>query len=145
MYYFNRFRFITWDHNLAFGSTVWTFNANNAAQWNIFDPTSGYRPLIERVLEVPEWNEEYLEKVDEFLEGPFSKEKLDPRIAALRARIRPYVLGTTGDKAPYTVLTSPDHFDRGMKEKLSPVDWRPVPGLEAFIEDRRDYLHSVLD
>jgi len=140
-----RFRFITWDHNQAFGSPANEFRARDAAEWDIFDPAWGYRPLITRILEVPEWNTAYLARVRDLRDGPFEEAAFEKRVTELHDLLRPWVVGPKGEVAPYTVLPSTDFFDRGLTEKLTPTGWVPIPGLLQFSTERRDYLHTVLD
>jgi len=140
-----RFRFITWDHNQAFGSPANIFRAKDAAEWDIFDPAYGYRPLISRILEIPEWRESYLDRVKAFRDGPFARVAFEKRVDEFHALLRPWVVGTTGEVAPYTLLADPDHFDRGLTEKLTPIGWVPIPALLNFATERRAYLDKVLD
>jgi hypothetical protein len=140
-----RFRFITWDHNMAFASPILDYRAKDAAGWDIVEPGDGYRPLIDRILEVPEWREAYLDRVRKLLVGRFSEEEFDRRARELHELLAPWVVGPTGEVPPWTVLTLASHFVRGLTEKLTPVGSLPIPGLLTFAKERRAYLHSVLD
>jgi spore coat protein H len=137
-----RARFITWDHNLAFGSPVALFTAQNAHRWSILDPFEGERPLIERVLEIPEWRAEYERQVLALLDGPLSEAVMDERIDTLHNLLRPHVFG--GERPPFTLLGDPSEFLRGLTEVISAGAGKDVPGLLTFLTARRAFINSAL-
>ncbi len=139
-----RFRFIPWDHNQSFAVPIEPFSAGSAHEWDIFDPRRGRRPLIQRVLEVPEWKARYLDLVRDLLDGPLAKERIDGRIAELHELLRPHVVPPNGERFPHTLLDDPYDFDRNVHESVPGKGKMRSPGLVEFLDRRREFLRSVL-
>ncbi len=136
--------FITWDHNMAFASVIPFFNASTAHQWDILDPTDGNRPLIDRILEVPEWNVEYRQLVLDLLDGDLAEAVMTTRIEDLNALLAPHVIGSQRERVPYTLLLNSGDFDRGL---TAPVDYAggpDIPGLLPFLSNRRQFIEAIL-
>jgi len=136
--------FITWDHNMAFASVIPFFTAATAHQWSILDPTQGSRPLIDRVLEVPEWNADYRQEVLALLDGDLAEAVMTQRILDLNDLLAPHVIGAVRERAPYTLLLNSGDFDRGVTDLVSYQPGLSIPGLLPFLSSRRAYIESIL-
>lgn len=139
-----KFWFLTWDHNMAYASVIPPFDAATAHQWDILDPTDGNRPLIDRVLEVPEWNVEYRQNVLALLDGDLAEAVRTKSIEDLNELLSPHVVGPTGEVKPYTLLLSPDDFDRGLTLPVRYAGGTTIPGVLKFLSDRWAYVDAVL-
>jgi len=121
-----RFRFITWDLDLAF-STIW------ADKWTI-DPFFMYgqpgRPLITRLLSRPRWRQAYLAHIRTLLQADFRWDVLEPRIRTVQTRIDAAV--RTDPIKIYGYTAFKDNVTRTLSGRIS--------GLKPFVETRRAFL-----
>jgi spore coat protein CotH len=87
----DRFYFIPWDVDLAFG--VWGFAGSAAQQTelSIMQPYTGDHPLIRRLLAMPEVRAAYQEHVRRILATSFRVDRIEATIARTRAAIRPAI------------------------------------------------------
>lgn len=92
------FSILPWDYNMSFGG----FGEGGGAISNqgstglaIDQPVQGasleQRPLLGKLLEVPEYKELYHQYINEFVNGPFSSAKMEAEIERVAALIRPYL------------------------------------------------------
>jgi spore coat protein H len=140
-----KFVFVGWDHNEAFGAfNPPGFGPDNIHTFNILDPRIGEKPLIQRVLENPTWNQQYLALVQQLLDGPLVSATIDARMDAWHDLIRRYVTGTEGESYPYTLLGNPNDFDANLAITVPPFGPQSVVGLRGFLTNRRTYVESVL-
>jgi spore coat protein CotH len=93
-----KFTIIPWDLNMSFGNFNSGLDRNGIINFLIDEPTAGTladRPLVARLLAVPEYLDTYHEYIKEMINGPFSSEVMDARIDELADLIRPYVAADT--------------------------------------------------
>lgn len=115
-----KFYFIPWDCNESFGTFYGSRNAGNMHQWDIFNPTdAGPKPLIEKILEVPEYMAEYTAKIRVLLAGPLSESEITQRIETLHNLARPYVIGSQGEFPPNTLLSNQNLFDENLYSNIT--------------------------
>ncbi len=79
----NRFEFIPWDLDMTFGIGAAPEKLTVEGH-----SVKGRNYLFERLLQIPAYRNYYKERLLWLIEGPFSLEKLDPRIQALHESLR---------------------------------------------------------
>jgi len=141
-----KFTVIPWDLNMSFG----TFNAgldrDGVINYFIDEPTAvpvTERPLVSRLLSVPEYLETYHEYLSELVYGPFSFKTMVDKIDEVAAMIRPYVEDDT------LKFFSTRQFEVNLREGVTPRG--DVPGmqlsigLKAFVRERGDSIREQLN
>lgn len=100
-----RFWLIPWDLDLAFDSTPWV---HIAPAWNakatctcvkppMYDPQTP--PACDGMVKhLTAWQTDYDREVDKFLAGPFSNARVEEKLAAWTAQLRPLVMEAAGVK-----------------------------------------------
>ena len=74
-----KFVFISWDHDNSYGAlSKGEFNPKTIHTFDVDRPWFGDKPLIERVLAVPEYRERYDALVRTLLAGPLGEDKSTP-------------------------------------------------------------------
>ncbi len=100
---------LPWDYNLAFGGFQ-SGNASSVVNFPIDTPVSGVsmedRPLISKLLEVPEYKEKYHEYLQQLVDGYFSSGTFAETILALDAKIGSYVKNDTTSFTTYEAYES---------------------------------------
>ncbi|MGL5437696.1 MAG: CotH kinase family protein [Lachnospiraceae bacterium] len=85
---------LPWDYNMAFGGFQ-SENASDVVNFPIDTPVSGVsmedRPLISKLLEVPEYRESYHQYLQEIVDGYFADGKFEQTVDALDQMIGEYV------------------------------------------------------
>ncbi|MFV0344448.1 MAG: CotH kinase family protein, partial [Anaerocolumna sp.] len=85
---------IPWDYNLSFGGFQ-SSDATSVVNFPIDTPVSGIsieeRPLLSKLLEVPEYLEKYHTYIQEIVDGYFADGKFDEKIETLNTLISDYV------------------------------------------------------
>jgi spore coat protein CotH len=89
-----RFEFIPWDLNESFGNFK-TRNAKQMLDLDIYYPTHGPKVLIDRILDVPEFEKSYREIMGSLLEKQFSESRMHGKIDAAYKRIKEAVHADT--------------------------------------------------
>jgi spore coat protein CotH len=105
-----KFTIIPWDLNMSFGNFNSGLDRNGIINFLIDEPTAGAvadRPLVARLLAVPDYLETYHRYISEMINGPFASEVMDASIDALADLIRPYV---TADTLKFFTLKSFESF-----------------------------------
>ncbi len=140
-----KFYLIPWDCNESFGSFYGSYNAENMTEWDILHPVDmQLKPLIEKVLWVPEYMDAYKIKVRDLLDGLLSEPVIFPRIDELHDIARPYVIGPDGEFMPYTLLHHQEEFDDNIDSDVPPFGPHRNLGLKPFLVDRRAYIDTVI-
>lgn len=88
-----KFRILPWDLNMSFGG-FGSASYEQMVSAKIDEPTLGPvadRPLIAKLLEVPEYRERYHGYLQELINGYFDPERFEVRARELQALIAPYV------------------------------------------------------
>jgi len=130
------FSIIIWDLNEAFGNFTCGCNQNDILGFVIDEPTCGppeSRPLVSKLLELPELKEAYRSHLQMLIEGPFSPNEMSSRIHAAADLIRPYV------EADNTKFYSTMDFENALTQNLG-----QVIGLEHFVEQRTQHIADQL-
>lgn len=84
----NKFVFLPWDLNHAFGAFTMMGSPDQLADWSIRTPYTGRNRLVERVLAIKENEEAYRAILRKLTTTVFSPQKLHPEIEAMEKRIR---------------------------------------------------------
>lgn len=84
----NKFVFLPWDLNHAFGAFTMMGSADQLADWSIRTPYTGRNRLVERVLAMKENEEAYRVTLRKLTATVFTEEKLHPEIEAMEKLIR---------------------------------------------------------
>lgn len=99
-----RISILPWDYGLSFGGFQ-SGDANSVINFPIDTPVSGVsmedRPLINKLLEVPEYKEKYHEYLRQIVDGYFNSGIFEDRITALDAKINEYVKNDTTSFTTY--------------------------------------------
>ncbi len=95
---------LPWDYGLSFGGFQGG-SADNTINFPIDTPVSGVsmeeRPLISKLLEVPEYREKYHEYLKQIVEGYFKSGTFEETIRALDVKINDYVKNDTTSFTTY--------------------------------------------
>ncbi|WP_242854409.1 CotH kinase family protein [Oxobacter pfennigii] len=85
---------LPWDYNLAFGGFQ-SGNASDVVNFPIDNPVSGVsmenRPLLSKLLEVPEYLEKYHVYLQEILDGYFNNGKFEKKVEEINEMISDYI------------------------------------------------------
>jgi hypothetical protein len=92
----NRFRFIPWDVDHAFGRIFG--DQGELARMSVHTPWASPNRFLERVFRVPAFKELYLARLREFSESLFSPERLAAQVDEIAGAIRPSVEGESPEK-----------------------------------------------
>ena len=140
----NKFGFIPWDLDLAWGSFFLLATREEREQASIWHPWVGRHRLLERVMSVESFRGLYRAHLEDFLQRLFVPERLHRRVDEVAAIIRPAVAAESAFRL--------DKFDQAVGRK--PV--RPGPesamgadrtahDVKAFITRRAASVRAQLD
>ncbi len=124
---FNRFEFIIWDVNLAFGGRT------SKDTLNIFYHPQN-RPLIERLLQYEKYKSDYLTAIQEHINNGFNPEILLPKVDSLFEFIKDYYFADT--LKMYSNAEIMFSFDENLGN---------IPGLRPFIKNRYKNILEQLE
>ena len=154
----NRFRFLPWDLNHAFGKFPMTGTPADQMQGRFFPPNVSRNPLVEKLLASPARVEIYRRHVREILEQHFQPARLHAQVDAVAKLLR--------EAIPGDLLYTPEEFDRAVSgaagaaganraEPRPTRSGRPGPGgpggrergpsLKDWITGRAASLQAQLD
>ena len=137
-----KWQWIKWDANEAFGSYGF-FGGANPSTLNI-DYHSENRPLLERIFSNSNLMDQYTSEVCLLMNTIFNPEYLNPIIDDLKALIQDEVY------ADNNKMFSNNDFDQNIENDLGGggpggPPGGPIQGLKSFVQERYDYLTSVVD
>lgn len=105
------------------GNSSFETNMATSPSWGPFKNTTNVNyPLLNKLLNIPEWRQRYLAHYRTILHETFTTEKANALIDTIDARIKALVSSDTKKLYPYSQYTS------------------GVPGLKTFVANRRAYL-----
>lgn len=111
-----RLVWIPWDQNKAFVGSMASCGDKDpgalpdTSESILYLEFSTQWPLISRILAEQPYREKYETYLGEVLEGAFEESSFSARATALHEMIEPYVVGDSGEVAPYTNLSSEAAF-----------------------------------
>jgi spore coat protein CotH len=141
-----KFTVIPWDLNMAFGTHNAGLDRDGIINFFIDEPTAvppDERPLVSRLLAVPEYLETYHRYLYDLLDGPFSPDVINVKIQEIADMIRPYV------EADTLKFYSTHEFEINLRENIEPR--RQVPGMQLsiglipFVRERGDSIRQQLE
>jgi hypothetical protein len=151
----NRFRFIPWDLNHAFGKFPMVGTPTDQMQGRFMPPNVSANPLIEKVMAEPENAAAYRRHVQQILEHFFQPARLHAQVDAIVTLIR--------DAIPGDALYTPEEFARavgGVEARdgeaeaprgaqrpggRGPAGWDRGPSLKNWIAGRAESLQAQLE
>jgi CotH kinase protein/Lamin Tail Domain len=117
---------IPWDNNEALSdwfSPVRSLSLDNVGEeW----------PLIRFLADDPVYYTCYLDYLDETLHGMLDASALKERVRDSWKLIQPYVVGSQGEQAGYTLLRNSQEFTQGLSQLLDYID-RRAQEVKAFL------------
>lgn len=125
----NRFHFIPWDLDLAFGNFM--LGTADQTEWTIAAPYLGKNRLTERLLAMKEHQETYRGHLKALAEGPASAKELDRLIATMEGTIKDAVAKEPKETPP------PFAAMMGMNQ--------PKPDLRKFTAKRAESVLAQLE
>lgn len=131
----DKFHFIIWDANEAFGKFSMGMNISqleSLSMSHIPSPATN-RPLTDKMLQNTTYKNMYANTVCNYVANYFSNTYLDPKIDSLYTVIKPYVYADPNK--PYTNQNFEDNISMNVGN---------APGLKSFIANRRASLISQL-
>lgn len=118
------FKILPWDYNMSFGG-FGMGGQNASTELYIDQPVSGTtmeaRPLISKLLEIPEYKELYHKYIDEFIKGSFAADKMSAEIDKVADMIRPYL------EKDNTKFYTMEQFELALKEGTTQQQNQAIP------------------
>ena len=141
-----RFWIIPWDLNMSFGGFPSGLGEGQILGYYIDEPTAGpvdAYPLVEQLIDEPEYLAVYRGYLKKLIEGPFSVERVTARINEIADVIRPYV--EEDEQKFYTT----EEFEQGLTQNLSAGTNMRAPGglfigLTYFVQERNASIAAQL-
>lgn len=136
----NRFEYIPWDVNEAFGN-LQLGKWQQMLDFDIYRPYVGEKILISRILAIEKYKEQYLAYIREYVQGAFEPEKMHAETQRLHDFIKDAVVA-----APHKIF-SDDEFKEsldGMVEQKFPIFSDSIIGLNIFVTERVDSVKAQL-
>ena len=144
-----KFTILPWDLNMSFGGFSIGYGDGDVLNFFIDEPVSGTladRPLVARLLAIPEYLEIYHSYLVNIIDVPFSSPVMTERIDSLADLIRPYV------KADTHKFFSTADFEKYIGEYIntarkSPFDFMQMGvqiGLKTFVSERIESIKKQL-
>jgi spore coat protein H len=139
----NKFGFIPWDLDLAWGSFFLLGTTVERERASIWHPWVGQNRFLERVMAAPEFREMYRQRLEDFSKRLFVPERLGGRIDQLASLLRSSIAA----ESDYRLA----QFEQCMGNK--PIDETKSPragagmphDLKRFIRNRRVSVRRQLD
>ena len=130
----NKFQFFPWDMDISFGAFSLMGNANSRRRLSIDRPVTDKRPIIDRVLQVPENKEKYLAYIKEYMDTIFDEAAMLKKIESVESFVRPMV-NLNGDDAE-------SRFDQVLADNPSMLEQHP---LKYFVKVRHESIRAQLN
>ncbi len=127
-----KFEFIAWDLNMAYGNYRSGMSADDMLDLDIYNPTSsGTHLLVDRVLNVPDYMDTYVQRVGDLVNGAFAPTGAHAEIDSIYNRIKADVYLDI-----YRDFTITD-FDNSIVQDI-PNNSAPnrILGLKPFVTQR---------
>jgi RNA polymerase sigma factor (sigma-70 family) len=141
----NKFGFIPWDLNSAWG-TIWIASKAEQARASIWHPWIGENRFIARVMAVEEFRRIYRSHLEDFIARLYVPDRLHRRIDEIAAAIRDPIAAQSAfrlDKFEQAVGWKPVHPSPG--ERPNDNFNRPAHELKRFIAQRAESVRRQLD
>jgi len=141
----NRFGFVPWDLDLAWGSFFLLGTTKEREQASVWHPWVGENRFLERVMNVPEFRRLYRAHLEDFLARLFTADRLHRRIDDVAAVIRSPIAAESDfrlNKFEQAIGARPLEVS---KDAHPQGQNRPAHRLKRFIEKRTASVRAQLD
>ncbi|CAH1198801.1 CotH kinase family protein [Paenibacillus sp. JJ-223] len=140
---------LPWDYNMAFGGFQ-SGSASDVVNQPIDTPVSGVsmeeRPILSKLLEVPEYKEKYHEYLQQIMDGYFADGKFEEKVQSLNDLIAESV------KADSTAFVTYDKYEEAVAElsKLGTLRAQSIQGqldgdIPATTQEQQANSNSLID
>lgn len=141
----NRFGFIPWDLDHAWGEFPFIGTAEQRERASIWHPWEGENRFLERMLAVPAFKDRYRAALETLLTTLFVPERLNRRIDEVAAVIRPAIAEESPDKLRVFEQAVASDWTDGPRDGNPFDERRPVHQLKRFIAARAQSVRAQLD
>jgi len=134
------FTIVPWDLNEAFGKFTCGCSSQEIIDFFIDEPTCGSladRPLLDILLQKPEWLDQYHQHLKAIIEGSFAQENMEQWVLAGADLIRPYVYAD-----PTKFFSDADFEDSLVTEGKATGN---TMALLPFVADRINSIQQQLE
>ncbi|MDB6053238.1 MAG: Inner spore coat protein [Verrucomicrobiales bacterium] len=141
----NRFGFISWDQDHAWGEFGYVGKAAKREHANIWHPAVYPNHFLERVMRVDTFQKAYRAKLEWALANYFSVERLYPRIDSLAAKLRPAIGAESQFRLGRFDSAISTNWLPGPRDGAPEGPAAPVHQLKLFITNRTKSIRDQLD
>jgi hypothetical protein len=145
----NKFGFIAWDQDHSFGEFGYVDTAENRETASIWHPAAYDNRFLKRVMEVESFKKIYRRKLEEALAGPFAVERMNRKIDALAAVLRPAIAAESQFRLERFEIAISTNWVSGPRNGVGD-DQRegpraPAHQLKRFVQARVQSVRDQLD
>lgn len=140
----DRWQWIKWDANEAFGSYAMGVPGNLTQLDLFFDGGNANRPLLERIMQSPSLRQAYEDELCALRAEWFNPDHLHPRLDALKSLIQEAVYSDQNKMYPNALFDSNFEFDQMGGGGGGGGGGGTLYGLKPFIEARAAYVDAQL-
>ncbi len=141
----NKFGFISWDHDHAWGEFAYIATADRRERASIWNPAAYDNHFLNRVLKVEEFRAIYRHVLEEALQNLFTIQRLDRQIDELAAVIRPAVAAESDYRLKRFDLAVSTNWLAGPRDGAPEGPKAPVHQIKRFIANRVASVRDQLD
>ena len=145
-----RFEYMPWDLDQAFGMDYWFFPIFFGENWATRDYEGwadpgfgGYAPLVERILEIPEYEQQFQRLIREAAEGPLSIGANEEKLDQIKTLLEPFIFRGSFSGPTMDNGFEPHDFLEGFDQ---PDDYSPFAGatwgIKPFLRVRQEYVRD---
>jgi DNA-directed RNA polymerase specialized sigma24 family protein len=141
----NRFGFISWDHDHAWGEFGYIATADQREHASIWQPSTYDNRFLNRVLKVDGFRLLYRKQLEKAMSSVFTVERLDAQIDDLASRIRPAVAAESDFRLHRFDLAISTNWVSGPRDGAPEGPKAPVHQMKRFIVNRVASVRAQLD
>jgi hypothetical protein len=141
----NRFGFIPWDQDHAWGEFGYVATADQRERASIWEPSTYHDQFLERVLKVEEFRAIYRRQLEHALASLFTVERLDSQVDELAALLRPAVAAESDFRLHRFDLAVSTNWLSGPRDGAPEGPKAPVHQIKRFIANRVQSVRDQLD
>ncbi|MBM3839048.1 MAG: hypothetical protein FJ398_13980 [Verrucomicrobia bacterium] len=141
----NRFGFTPWDMDHSWGEFPMMSTAEQRERASLWHPWVGENRFLERMLAVPVFKQKYRAELERLLTTLFVPERLNARIDALAAVVRPAVAEESPAKLAKFEVAVLREWQTGPRDGHPFDENRPVHQLKRFVANRAKNIRDQLD
>jgi hypothetical protein len=145
----NKFGFIPWDQDHAWGEFGYVDTAEHREHANIWKPAAYRNKFLARVMKVDAFKEVYRKKLEHGLAGPFTVEHLYRAVDEVAAAIRPAVAAESKFRLERFELAISTNWVKGPRNAKDMAQMEgpraPAHQIKRFVEARTKSVRDQLD